>query len=545
MGSERELSKLRELIELQARHNAVLRRAVERNVDFPESARIAPVFSAPHRYGRTRALSATPCIGWSDESPAPALRPSPGWENLSLADKPCKVIAYLAFGFERAALERIVEMVSREQRRLQNFVPLFITDSLEFDLFRLRGYVVEHIAAGDPFNHGPGLMIALRRRMQNLLRKWGVNAVVQFGPRGLPAQSQEAGALILYYPNYVPYNSYQRSFYEACPKGYSAQPGTIDAAIRRLGDGRTTIFHLHWEDHVFRSAWPDAAAERELCQSFLAALRYFIAGGGIFVWTVHNLQPHDKFHADVHSEFQAELLALAHRVHVHSRTTLTELQARSGADIRGKVDIIAHGNYAALRREKRARRGADRTEFLFLGQVRPYKGLEELLGAFVAAGEANGPMHLTIAGPHHPGVDLTALDGGGAAERVTVVNRSIEESEIPQFYAAADFAVAPYRAVTTPGSLILALSLGVPIVAPALPTIRELLGEAEVGVLYDPANPQGLEEALRRAASLTHVERAALARNAKAKSRSWDWSSLKDQIAGFFTAATSLASVAR
>ena len=54
---------------------------------------------------------------------------------------------------------------------------------------------------------------------------------------------------------------------------------------------------------------------------------------------------------------------------------LIEMQARSGADIRGKVDIIAHGNYAALKREKRARRGADRTEFLFHGQVRPYKGL--------------------------------------------------------------------------------------------------------------------------------------------------------------------------
>ena len=544
MGSERELSKLRELIELQARHNAVLRRAVERNVDFPEVARIAPVFAAPHRYSRTRSLSSTPCTGWSEEPPAPALRPSPGWENLSLAEKPCRVVAYLAFGFERAELERIVEMVSREQRRLQNFVPLFITDSLQFDIFRLRGYVVEHIAAGDPLNNGPGLMIALRRRMQAILRKWGVGAVVQFGPRGLPAQSEETGALILYYPNYVPYNSYQRSFYGASPSGYSAQPGTIDAAIRRLGDGRTTIFHLHWEDHVFRSAWPDAAAERELCQSFLAALRYFIAGGGIFVWTVHNLQPHDKFHTAVHSEFQAELLALAHRVHVHSRTTLTELQARSGADIRGKVDIIAHGNYCALKGERRGRRNAERTDFLFFGQVRPYKGLEELLRAFLAAGEANGPTHLTIAGPHYPGVDLSALDGD-AAERVTVVNRAIEEGEIPGFNAAADFAVAPYRAVTTPGSLILALSLGIPVVAPKLPSICELLGDAEVGVLYDPESPHGLEDALGRAASLSSAERAVLARNAKAKARSWDWSSLKDEIAGFFSAATSLASVGR
>ena len=56
-----------------------------------------------------------------------------------------------------------------------------------------------------------------------------------------------------------------------------------------------------------------------------------------------------------------------------------------------------------------------------------------------------------------------------------MLDRSVEESEIPALYAAADFAVAPYRAVTTPGSLILALSLGVPVIAPALPPVLELL----------------------------------------------------------------------
>ncbi len=543
MGSERELSKLRELVELQARHNAVLRRAVERNIDFPEVVQIAPALAAPRRYRRTRPLTEMPVAGWSAERVSSALRPSPGWENLSLADKPCKVIAYLAFGFDRPELERIVEMVSREQRRLQNFVPVFVTDSLQFDLFRLRGYVVEHIPAGDPMNYGPGLGIALRRRMQTILEKWGVGAVVQFGPLGLPADSQERGAVIVYYPDYRPYNSYQNCFYAACPAGYSAIPGTIESAIRRLGEGRATIFHLHWEDHVFRGAWPDAAAERELCQIFLKAVRYFIDGGGIFVWTVHNLQPHDKFHADIHREFQGELLALAHRVHVHSRSTLAELQARSGADIRGKVDTIAHGNYCGLKRVKRARRDGP-LELLFFGQVRPYKGVDELLQALDALTGSGEEVRVTIAGPHHGRLDLSHLRPE-AAERVTIVDRVIEESEIPGFYAAADFAVAPYRAVTTPGSVILALSLGVPVIAPALPSISELLDDASVGLLYDPNDRTGLLEALRRACALTVEQRMTLKKNALSKARDWDWSSLKGQIGDFFAAATSLASVGR
>ncbi len=543
MGSERELSKLRELVELQARHNAVLRRAVERNIEFPALVRIAPELGPPIRYRRTRPLTRTPSTGWSADRPAPPLRPSPGWENLSLADKPCKVIGYLAFGFGRPELERIIDMVSREQRRLQNFVPLFITDSLQFDLFRLRGYVVEHIPGGDPFNHGPGLGVELRRRMQAIVEKWGVGALVQFGARGLPADSREHGATILFYPDYTPYNSYQTSFYEVCPPGYTAQPGTIDAAIRRLGDGRTTIFHLHWEDHLFRSAWPDADAERELCRSFLKALRYFIDGGGIFVWTVHNLQPHDKFHAEVHREFQGELLALAHRIHVHSKSALVELQARSRADIRDKVDVIAHGNYCGLKRVKRTRKDGP-LELLFFGQVRPYKGVEELVNALDSLTASGEDVRLTIAGPHHQRLELSHLRPE-TAQRITVVDRMIEESEIPGFYAAADFAVAPYRAATTPGSIILALSLGVPIIAPALASVTELVNQAAVGLLYEPDEPDGLEEALRRACALTPEQRALLKRGALAKARDWDWSSLREPIGSFFAAASSLASVGR
>jgi glycosyltransferase involved in cell wall biosynthesis len=456
-----------------------------------------------------------------------------------LADKPCKVIAYLVFGFERAELEQILEMISREQRRAQDFVPLFITDSLQFDLFRIRGYVVEHIPAKDLLNYGAARAAAQRRRMQMILRKWGVDAVVQFGPRGLPAELDQQQALIVYYPNYMPYNSYQASFYRICPAGFSAQPGSIETAINRLGDGRTTIFHLHWEDHVFRSAWPDVSGQRALCQSFLKALRYFIGGGGVFVWTIHNLQPHDKFHSDLHQEFQAELLALAHRVHVHSKAVLDELQARSGMDIRAKVDVIPHGNYCDLKPVRRTRRNS-RLDFLFLGQVRPYKGVEELVRAFDTL---NGErVHLTIAGKHHVKLDLTGLRRE-TTERLTIVDRPIEEEELPAFYAAADFAVTPYRKVTTPGSLILALSLGVPVIAPALPPIAELLDRAAVGLLYDPDDPRALEESLRHAATMPRDQLTVLRRNARAKAQEWDWSSLKNEIGAFFTAATSLASV--
>ena len=117
------------------------------------------------------------------------------------------------------------------------------------------------------------------------------------------------------------------------------------------------------------------------------------------------------------------------------------------------------------------------------------------------------------------------------------------------FDALADPSVAAYLATgslsTDSGSLILALSLGVPVIAPALPIISELLDHSPVGLLYDPSDPKGLEETLRQAATLPRDQIAVLRRNALAKAHEWDWSSLKKEIAAFFTAATSLASVRR
>jgi len=81
----------------------------------------------------------------------------------------------------------------------------------------------------------------------------------------------------------------------------------------------------------------------------------------------------------------------------------------------------------------------------------------------------------------------------------------------------------------------------VPVIAPSLPSISELLNRAPVGLLYDPADPEALEETLRQAANIRREELACFRRNALAKARDWDWSSLRKEIGAFFAAAISLA----
>jgi glycosyltransferase involved in cell wall biosynthesis len=102
-----------------------------------------------------------------------------------------------------------------------------------------------------------------------------------------------------------------------------------------------------------------------------------------------------------------------------------------------------------------------------------------------------------------------------------------------QYYMrACDVCVLPYRQVTTSGAAILALSFGVPVVAPRMGCFVDLIGE-DRGVLFDPDHPASLAEALERVRhiDLDHSRRAALAH-----ARTLDWGALGEQHAKLYRA---------
>ncbi|HEY5051683.1 MAG TPA: glycosyltransferase, partial [Acidothermaceae bacterium] len=71
------------------------------------------------------------------------------------------------------------------------------------------------------------------------------------------------------------------------------------------------------------------------------------------------------------------------------------------------------------------------------------------------------------------------------------------DGELSSFFAAADVVACPFLDVTTSGSAMLALSFGVPIVAPRIGALADL--PDDVGFFYEPAEPGGLAAALEHA----------------------------------------------
>ncbi|MBU4204758.1 glycosyltransferase, partial [Patescibacteria group bacterium] len=103
--------------------------------------------------------------------------------------------------------------------------------------------------------------------------------------------------------------------------------------------------------------------------------------------------------------------------------------------------------------------------------------------------------------------------------------------DVGQYYMrAADVCVFPYRHVTTSGAAILALSFGVPVIAPRVGCFVDLIG-GERGVTYDAARPGALAEALSmvRDVDLSKASRAALA-----YARTLDWAVIGSQHASLY-----------
>jgi beta-1,4-mannosyltransferase len=293
--------------------------------------------------------------------------------------------------------------------------------------------------------------------------------------------------------------------------------------------GRVGVLHFHWPERHFRRGAPGAAL------GFAARLLLARALGYRIVWTVHNLAPHEDAAGD--RIVRAVLERVATLV-VHCEAGREELVGR-------RAVVIPHGSYVGRYPNgitpamARARLGLEPQARVLVsfGQIRPYKGLGELLGAF--AGLAAPHARLVIAG-RPVGPDDTLRDAA-VDERVRLHLRHVPDAEVQVFLNAADLVVLPYRAVLTSGAAMLALSFGRGIVAPRVGCLADF-ERTGAAILYDPAAPDGLPGALARALDADPV---ALGERARRFARSLSWEAIARRHLGVYGFAPSLTVLAR
>jgi hypothetical protein len=193
-----ELARLRERTELQFRQAALaehrLRSLAERAglrpdivvLDEPLAPR-RPAAREPDRADPAPAAGPSPDPCPDMEGPAPRpLDPAPGWACSTLRGSAGarRVIGVSVCGFDAEGVRRVVELVASQQQRDRDFIPVFLTDCNEFEVFGEYGFAFEYLPppgrrAGHPREGDWPAYAARRRRL--IERKWGLSEVIAFG----------------------------------------------------------------------------------------------------------------------------------------------------------------------------------------------------------------------------------------------------------------------------------------------------------------------------------------------------------------------------
>jgi beta-1,4-mannosyltransferase len=289
--------------------------------------------------------------------------------------------------------------------------------------------------------------------------------------------------------------------------------------------------HVHWPESLYRFERGPAHLRPYVSWIKLAVLeaRLFVARllGYRLVWTIHQVYPHGTV-TRLDRRAGRRLARRSSLLIAHDPETAA--RARQDFGLRADdVEVVPHGSYIGVYPPGRAGeevRGAlgihsDATVFLCFGELRTNSQVTVLLEAFARARIAHAA--LIVAGNAKDARAGAAIAAAEAADdRIVRLDGFVPFEDVRELYEAADAAVVTRGDGGTSGSLILALSLGTPVVVADMPANRRLIGDGKAGWLFRPGDPDDLRVALEAAAhdDAARAERASAACRAAA---SLDW----------------------
>lgn len=291
----------------------------------------------------------------------------------------------------------------------------------------------------------------------------------------------------------------------------------LETAVRRLFGNR--LIHIHWVAPFCLPGQSRFTFVRRVSQVwFRFWLRTASWLGMRIVWTAHNVLPHEAVFVDDVAARQ-DLVAATDLVITHSSETLTAL-SEIGAVPR-KVVVIPHGPFDSVHHESRDLGNHEFFRYLFIGRIKPYKGVEDLLAAFESL-PPGSRSHLTIAGQCQDPALLDRLQNFAHRLNVSIFvgPERLPDADVSRLLQETHVVVLPFRAVTTSGSAILAISHSKPVIIPGAASMIDIPDSA--AIRYD-GSIDGLVKALERVASMSVIELGAMSEAAFKHAHSVSW----------------------
>lgn len=352
----------------------------------------------------------------------------------------------------------------------------------------------------------------------------------------------ESLPLVLSYFPVASMNPFQRLLYSrAAHCGFAIVPTLKMQHLGRVNWRGRSVLHLHWLASLLHGVVTRSAATARI-EGLRADMAGWRAAGHRIVWSMHNVLPHDCLFPEAEVDLRRVLVDGVDAIHVLSKSSIAE--ARKHYELpEEKVFHVAHpsyeGWYANVDDEITARLDldlpADSFTFLFFGALQPYKGVTELVDAFVQLRDAHPERKLRLVIAGKP-VDVAYVDQIHQAvahqPSIRFIPNAMEERQVQTLFKAAEVVVAPYRRTLNSGVAMLAASFRRPLVAPRGGGVHETFAD-DPTLLYSGTSGDGLTEAMAR--SMKHrlepgLFDGILARHQPARISEAFFSTLRDRL---------------
>ena len=343
------------------------------------------------------------------------------------------------------------------------------------------------------------------------------------------------------FPPVIGTNPYQRLLYEhLIPHDlYLVPRSRLSFGMLIRERHRVGVLHFHWPQGCYQQprgprwvrvllSWPRIA---------LFAVRLLVARALSYrvMWTVHQVIPHEPLSRYVDIAGARVLAAASNVLIVHDKATERSGRALLGRSGR-RISVLAHGSYIGAYppgRDRSAVREAldiPASAFVVLafGMIRAYKGSSLLLDAFQRADIEDAV--LIFAGPAL-GAAAAPIEAAARQDpRIRTLLGYVEDEDVTGLFAAADVAAISRHDGGTSGAIILAMSMGVPVVTARLPAYEDLLGGGSAGWLFEPGDSAAFAAAL--VAARTDPLAAERGREALRRAEGLRWDETASGIAG-------------
>ena len=200
--------------------------------------------------------------------------------------------------------------------------------------------------------------------------------------------------------------------------------------------------------------------------------------------------------------------------------------------------VIQHPLYSHFgakkdRAEAEARLGLvpGKKNILFFGLIREYKGLDILLEAFRTLPH---DYQLIIAGEPYGSFEKYSriIDTLPGKDRIFMDLKYIKDSEVADYFSAADVAVLPYRSATQSGISSVSYHFEIPMIVTDVGGLKETIGDRGTGLVAQECTPDAIREDILKYFSSPEI-RETCVKNIRMEKERLSWSGFARKLTEF------------